>query len=84
MHPKVLPYLPKQGPLYSVIGTLEIQTPSVQLLAICLCLVSIMLQGKEAVECSQPWPRARLGVRAEIIALCKFRKPTIDLLRTSA
>ena len=84
MHPKALQYLPKQWPLHPVIGTFEIWEAGVQLLAICLCSVSKMLQGKDIVECRQSWPEARLSVRMKIIALCKVYEPSIQNVRVKA
>ena len=83
MHPKMLQCLPKQGPLYPFIGTFDFQEASVQLLAICFRPDSVLLQGKDAVECRQPWPSIGLRTRAQSFAI-RISQAYCLMLRRSA
>lgn len=78
MHTKALQHLPKQQPLHCIIRTFEVQEASVQLIAVCLCLNSKVLQGKDTVKCRQLWSKTRSGVRTKVIVLCRFHKPGVQ------
>ena len=65
MDNQALQHLPQQGPLHSITSTCGVQEASIQLPAICACLINKVLDGKQVVLCCQIWPKASLDCSPE-------------------